>query len=555
MIIGKPEARNATVLGRPFLAPSAPDAPERRAPESLAADTEPTGADTASAFEGRLGLRRICERLERSIEALGDDVLRRGPRGADRKIIAMFGKFAAEADRLVDDMAPGPDRDAVAEAARRDGASLLHEAVATLDAAGERHAVAQIAGVRDGLMRRVAADPSRLLAARRVLEDMADAGELSDARADAVKREGVTALEAAVRGPDASAQDAVVAAAEVERPNGLPAPADELPDGLQGDRPGRNEILEARGFEFTDAPGGGFWTGPGGDRASPAMVRALVVAEIEERAVSEGWSSARVLTELHRARQGLPKDDERNVETAFAFLPVLPFLVGGGAGAGTGAGASITAAGIVKAILGGFGLAAILGLSGDTPLNDIEPAEDEAVDRAASAPDGGGPDDGRRGPGLGIPPPSRRRRKRDEEDVIVYRVEGETWARVLIDAEGNVLIPLNNTNMLHLNFGDFDRAKEFLIRRLNRRRSVNPTIKSFRVPKTFLDDLRAAAIKQKGAKKIDPGKLHPQIDDPNQADDQFGLPEPWIRDLVDVIKERSGVIITPEDVGLQPQEK
>ncbi len=211
MIIGKPKAPNATFLGRPYLAPL----PARPAEPQLAEhqSTQPGSAEveTTSSFEGRLGLRRICERLEQNIEALGDDVLQGGARGADKKIVAMFGEFVSDADKLVGAMAPGSDRDAVAQAMRRDGTALLGEAVATLDTAGERHAADQIASVRDGLVRRVAADPSRLASARKTLEELADAGELSDAGADTVKREGIAALEAAAAniGSGASPDDTV----------------------------------------------------------------------------------------------------------------------------------------------------------------------------------------------------------------------------------------------------------------------------------------------------------------------------------------------------------
>ncbi len=88
-------------------------------------------------------------------------------------------------------------RGRVAQAARRDGDALLREAVSTLERAGERHATAQIESVRDGLARRVVADPARLASARKTLEDLADAGELPDALADTIKGQGIEALEVA----------------------------------------------------------------------------------------------------------------------------------------------------------------------------------------------------------------------------------------------------------------------------------------------------------------------------------------------------------------------
>jgi hypothetical protein len=187
MIIGRSKAPKATFLGREFLMPlPAPTAQPGSA-----------GAAARSGFDGRLGLRRICERLEQKIEGLGGDVLAQGARGADEKLIAMFREFSSDAEELLGGMAPGPDRKRAAEAARRDGDTLLREAVATVEDAGERRAMAEIAGVRVDLVRRVAAEPGRLAAARRTLEDLADAGELSEALADAVKRHGTEALEAA----------------------------------------------------------------------------------------------------------------------------------------------------------------------------------------------------------------------------------------------------------------------------------------------------------------------------------------------------------------------
>ena len=565
MIIGKARARNATFLGRDFLVPPS-------APPSQPGSAE---ADPVSGFDGRLGLRRICEQLEQSIEELGDDVLLRGERGAEKKIAAMFGRFAGDADKLVAAMAPGADRDAVAQAARRDGDVLLREAVTRLDEAGEQHAVDQLTGVADGLARRVAADPSRLAPARKALEDLADAGELSDARADAVKRDGVAALEAAARGaaapgrepapteagheagPEPVPADAAAPAVSVEQPDGAGPPVDELPNGAQGDQPGRNEILQASGFEFVSGPEGDFWQRPDGGRASPRELRDVVVAELEERATRERWSSARILTELHRAKQGLPQDDERNVETAFAFLP---FLAAGSGTAATGTvatttaiGAGVTAGGVLKSILAGLGLAALAGVVGktffdDTPHNDIEQIDETAL---ATRPEADEEDPGT-GP-VPLPPPGPDSRPGEDDDdrerVTVYRVEGVENRRVLIDDAGGVTIVDDNGNMLHLNFGQRKRAIQFLRGRIDEEQLTRPVIKSFLVPKSFLDTLRAAAIKQRGAGKVDRQRVLPRKVDP-KFPDQFELPPIWLEALRNVIEQGTGVVEAPEDVGI-----
>ncbi len=80
------------------------------------------------------------------------------------------------------------------------------------------------------------------------------------------------------------------------------------------------------------------------------------------------------------------------------------------------------------------------------------------------------------------------------DTVKVFRVEGEANQRVVVDEAGNVDIPQVLTNKgrgpernLYLNFGDEVRAQQFLDQRLQQ--FPDNTIKSFDVPRSFLDEL------------------------------------------------------------------
>jgi filamentous hemagglutinin len=73
--------------------------------------------------------------------------------------------------------------------------------------------------------------------------------------------------------------------------------------------------------------------------------------------------------------------------------------------------------------------------------------------------------------------------------------------------------------MLFLNFGSKARAEQFLATRLQQG-MPGTRMKSFEVPKSFLDDLRASAVPESMAKQF-PGR--PLVVDPTKAVDQFGL--------------------------------
>jgi hypothetical protein len=137
------------------------------------------------------------------------------------------------------------------------------------------------------------------------------------------------------------------------------------------------------------------------------------------------------------------------------------------------------------------------------------------------------------GPGSGV----------SSETVRVFRVEGSGNARLLIDEMGHVEIPTVLTQQGHgservffLNFGDAVRAQEFLTQRLTQGH-IDDVIKSFEVPKTFLEALRRIAVPQR-LKKQFPNR--PEIADPTKAIDQFGLTTEQIEKLRSIIVPGSG---------------
>jgi RHS repeat-associated protein len=122
------------------------------------------------------------------------------------------------------------------------------------------------------------------------------------------------------------------------------------------------------------------------------------------------------------------------------------------------------------------------------------------------------------------------------QTIRVFRVEGAQNTRILIDKSGKVGIIGDDTNALFLNFGDESRAQEFLAKRLQQNME-GATVKSFEIPKSFLDDLRAAAVPESLARQFPES---PFVVDITKAADQFGLRVPQIKQLRDVIIQGSG---------------
>jgi len=130
----------------------------------------------------------------------------------------------------------------------------------------------------------------------------------------------------------------------------------------------------------------------------------------------------------------------------------------------------------------------------------------------------------------------------NNETVRVFRVEGGGNQRLLLDEAGNVDIPQVFTNKgrgpernLYLNFGDEARAQQFLEQRLQQ--FPDNTIKSFEVPKSFLDELRTNAVPEI-ERSLYPNR--PVIADPTKASNQFGLTAEQLQKLRQVIIPGSG---------------
>ena len=81
--------------------------------------------------------------------------------------------------------------------------------------------------------------------------------------------------------------------------------------------------------------------------------------------------------------------------------------------------------------------------------------------------------------------------------------------------------------MIFFNFGSKARAEQYLAQKLNPYQKLGPlpgaTVKSFVVPKTFLDEIRAAAVTERQL-NLDPSLAgRPLRVDIGKAPDQFGL--------------------------------
>jgi len=118
--------------------------------------------------------------------------------------------------------------------------------------------------------------------------------------------------------------------------------------------------------------------------------------------------------------------------------------------------------------------------------------------------------------------------------TTVYRVEGLPNTRILLGEGGQVSV--QGDQMLFVNFGDKARAEQFLATRLQQG-MPGAQIKSFEVPRSLLDDLRASAVPESMATQF-PGR--PLLVDPTKAADQFGLRLQQIETLQEAIIQGSG---------------
>lgn len=138
------------------------------------------------------------------------------------------------------------------------------------------------------------------------------------------------------------------------------------------------------------------------------------------------------------------------------------------------------------------------------------------------------------------------------EFVRVFRVEGKCNERLHIDPSGRVEVPKISTcksdtsseseRLLYLNFGNEGRAQRFYKQRLNQFSDNTFAIKSFDVPKSFLDELRTIAVPEhkRSSNKENPVIADPRKSDPKKGPDQFGLPPKQIKRLREMIIPWSG---------------
>lgn len=122
--------------------------------------------------------------------------------------------------------------------------------------------------------------------------------------------------------------------------------------------------------------------------------------------------------------------------------------------------------------------------------------------------------------------------------VTVYRVEGLPNTRIFVGAGGRVAIIGDDPDMLFLNFGDAKQAQYWLDKRLGQN-MPGAALKSFEVPRSFLEELRDAAVPQRLGRQF-PDR--PQIVDPTKAADQFGLQPQQIEALRRAVIQGSGKV-------------
>jgi hypothetical protein len=120
------------------------------------------------------------------------------------------------------------------------------------------------------------------------------------------------------------------------------------------------------------------------------------------------------------------------------------------------------------------------------------------------------------------------------ETTTVFRVESAGNARLLMGEAGTVTAQGEKT--LFLNFGQQARAESYLARRLADPRYQGSVIKSFEVPTSFVDRLRASSVLEAESPLFPDAPLRVDI---NFAD-QFGLRAQQIDELQQAIIQGSG---------------
>jgi hypothetical protein len=114
------------------------------------------------------------------------------------------------------------------------------------------------------------------------------------------------------------------------------------------------------------------------------------------------------------------------------------------------------------------------------------------------------------------------------EGVPTFRVQGgvppnASRARFVLDKGGKLAI--EGEDMLFINVNQRGRANSFLVRR-----GEGATLVEIELKPEFVQKLRATAVKQKVGRQFTD---RPQVVDPKQAPDQFGVPSNLFKELLD----------------------
>ena len=122
-----------------------------------------------------------------------------------------------------------------------------------------------------------------------------------------------------------------------------------------------------------------------------------------------------------------------------------------------------------------------------------------------------------------------------EGNVRVYRVEGTPNTRILVGDAGEVVVS-GGEKTLFLNFGQRARAEEFLVQR-KEQNMPGATIKSYEIPKSYLEEIRSTAVDEESAGRF---PTLPIRVDTTKALDQFGLRAGQIETMISQIVQGSG---------------
>ena len=123
-------------------------------------------------------------------------------------------------------------------------------------------------------------------------------------------------------------------------------------------------------------------------------------------------------------------------------------------------------------------------------------------------------------------------------NVRVFRVEGSINERIIIGKNGQVAIE-NSQKSLFLNFGDSERANEFLAKRLSQG-MTDVSIKTFEVTKSVLDRISSEAVLESEASNFPNRPIRVDV---TKAENQFGLRSEQIKMLEKEIIKNSGKVI------------